>query len=45
VLLYANNEYGPKYGNINKNNSLSVLIYFVYREFDIVFIFIYPGSS
>jgi hypothetical protein len=44
VLLYVNNEYGRKYGNINKNNSLSVLICFVCRGFDIVFIFIYSGS-
>jgi hypothetical protein len=43
VLLYVNSEYRRKYGNINKNNSLSVLIYFVCREFDIIFI--YPGSS
>jgi hypothetical protein len=45
VLLYVNNEYGRKYENINKNNSLSVLICFVCREFDIVSVFIHPGSS
>jgi hypothetical protein len=32
VLLYVNSEYGRKYGNINENNSLSILIYFGYRD-------------
>jgi hypothetical protein len=32
VLLYVNSEYGRKYGNINDNISLSVVIYFVCRD-------------
>jgi hypothetical protein len=43
VLLYVNSEYGRKYGNINKNNSLYVLICFLCREFEIVFIFYLSG--